>query len=386
MLGDTENREVPALVTRLLQTKSVVQVTAGRGHTACLTADGLLFMCGDGGYGQLGVGDITEVEVFGGENRVVPTLVRGELQSRKVLQVAAGGHHTVCVTEDGSVFAFGYNLSGQLGVGDRMNRLVPTLLRGELENKSVLQVAAGSDHTICTTSDGSVFTWGNGDDGLLGLFYEWGFEISRLVPTPVTGYLASESYRPAQIAVFVAAGDRHTLCITADGSLFSWGCNGNGQLGIEMNINIIDSDGYWMPQMVPGFSSDWDESTNACVQICGQQGKRVVHVAAGTSHTICSTADGSVFAWGAGADGKLVHTLGAEPDESDWLVPTLVGGDLRNKVVMQVAAGGQHSACVTNNGSVHTWGNNNAGQLGVADVHNAAPPMLVRALDINATA
>ena len=98
-VGDKEKRVVPTLVTGLLKTKTVVQVTAGWQHTACLTADGLAFVCGRGFDGQLGVGNK--------EDRVVPTLVRGELEGRKVLQVAAGANHTMCVTEDGSVFAFG---------------------------------------------------------------------------------------------------------------------------------------------------------------------------------------------------------------------------------------------------------------------------------------
>ena len=107
-------------------------------------------MCGAGDQGQLGIGDT--------ESRVVPMLVRGELEGRKMLQVAAGGAHTVCVTEDGSVFAFGANMNGQLGLGDTENRLVPTLLRGELASKSVVQVAAGGDRTVFMTSDGKVFT------------------------------------------------------------------------------------------------------------------------------------------------------------------------------------------------------------------------------------
>ena len=86
---------MPTLVTGLPQTKTIVQVTAGHAHTACLTADGLVFLCGYGEDGQLGVGDT------GG--RVMPTLVQGELQGRKVLQVAAGDNHTMCVSEDGSV-------------------------------------------------------------------------------------------------------------------------------------------------------------------------------------------------------------------------------------------------------------------------------------------
>ena len=93
---------------------------------------------------------------------MVPTLVRGELEGRKVLHVAAGSDHTMCVTQDGLVFAVGHNAEGQLGVGDTEDRLVPTLLRGELANKPVLQVAAGTKHTMFVTADGLVFAcaWG----------------------------------------------------------------------------------------------------------------------------------------------------------------------------------------------------------------------------------
>ena len=91
-VGDTENRVVPTLVTGLLKTKTVVQVAAGFLHSACLTADGLLYVCGYGVLGRLGVGDT--------EGRVVPTLARGELQGRKVLQVDAGGGQTMCMAAE----------------------------------------------------------------------------------------------------------------------------------------------------------------------------------------------------------------------------------------------------------------------------------------------
>ena len=324
--GDKEKRVVPPLVTGLLKTKSVVQVAAGTAHTACLTADGLVFVCGDGKHGRLGVGDT--------ENRVVPTLVRGELERRKVLQVAAGVCHTTCVTEDGSVFAFGLNRTGALGVGDTENRLLPTLLRGELENKSVLQVAAGGCHTIFVTADGLVFSCG----------VKLGVEDldSRLVPTLVTGQLQGK------IVAYAAAGDQHTHCITADGSLFAWGNNTFGQLGV----------GDAVKRRVPTL-------------VTALQGKQVVQVSAGRYHTICTTADGSVFTWGAGECGKL----GLGGDQSDKLVPTLARGELQNKTVVQVAAGSNHSICVVKDGSMYSWGSNDA-KVGL--------PALVHALDINA--
>ena len=374
-VGDTDNRVVPTLSTGMLKTKTVVQVTAGYYHTACLTADGLVFVCGYGCQGQLGVGDT--------ENRVVPTLVRGELQGRKVLQVAAGVCHTMCVTDDGAVFAFGASDTGQLGVGGTERRLVPTLLRGELENKSVMQVAAGDEHTMIVTADGLVFATGDNSKGQLGV----GDTENRLVPTLVTWQLQGKA------AVNVAAGDRHTLCITADCSLFSWGGNDRGQLGVgdtqERHLPTlalcITSDGSlfsWGMNHSGQLGVGDAENRRIPTLVTGLQGKQVVHVAAGGNHTICSTADGSVFTWGAGDQGKL----GLGDDESDSLVPTLVRSELQGKQVVQVAAGDKHSACVTEDSSVYMWGDNEQGQLGVADAPNVALPLLVQQSPMNGIA
>ena len=334
-VGGTDNRVVPTLVTGLLKTKTIVQVAARYAHTACFTANGLVFVCGHGVQGQLGIGIMAAHET-----RVVP---RQELEGRKVLQVAAGGLHTVCVTVDGAVFAFGFNYKGQLGLGGTENMLVPTLMRGELENKSVMQVAAGYKHTIFVTADGLVFACGDNDEGQLGV----GDTEERLIPTLVTGQLQGKT------AVYVAAGDNHTLCITADGSLFSWGDNSTGQLGVG------DTENRRIPTLVTWL-----------------QGKQVTHVAAGEVHTICTTSDGSVFTWGNDDYGQL----GLGDGESDRLVPTLVRGGLQGKQVVQVAAGDKHSACVTKDSSVYMWGDNEQGQLGQQDVDDAKLPELVRTL------
>ena len=118
--------------------------------------------------------------------------------------------------------------------------------------------------------------------------------------------------------------------------------------------------------------------------VTGLQGKQVVHVAALGNHTICCTADGSVFTWGASDHGKL----GLGEDDYDRLVPTLVRGELQNKAVVQVAAGAYsyHSLCATKDGLVYTmsWGNNDEDQLGVVDNFIAYLPVLVQTLEIDA--
>ena len=204
---------------------------------------------------------------------VVPTLVRGELGGRKVLQVAAGGG-TICVTEDGSVFAFGYNGCGQLGVGDTQNRLVPTLLRVELENKSVLQVANGDGHTMFVTGDGLVFACAvrvqsRGPQ----LHRSAGCRRHRRRAGANAGYRATARQNSS---VCCSRRLPHTVH-QRSGSLFAWAPNYTGQLGVG------ETEDRWVPTLVTA-----------------PQGKQVAHVAAGSNHTVCTTVDGSVFTWGAG--------------------------------------------------------------------------------------
>ena len=100
--------------------------------------------------------------------------------------VAAGSDHTICTTTDGSVFTWGDGTHGRLGLGDdRSNKLVPTQVRGKLQNKAVLQVAAGDHHSTCVTGDGLVYSWGGNTDGQLGIVNLTGADVPLLSSTPM---------------------------------------------------------------------------------------------------------------------------------------------------------------------------------------------------------
>ena len=83
--------------------------------------------------------------------------------------VAAGTNHTICATADGSVLTWGLVELGKLGLGDQFNKLVLTLVRGKLQNKAVVQVAAGDELSMCVAEDGSVYSWGSNDYRQLGV-------------------------------------------------------------------------------------------------------------------------------------------------------------------------------------------------------------------------
>ncbi|MDR3202828.1 MAG: hypothetical protein LBT54_06830, partial [Bifidobacteriaceae bacterium] len=151
-------------------------------------------------------------------------------------EVAAGSWHSLALTENGLVYAWGYNADGQLGLGDTAYRAVPHLVA--LPAKAV-HVAAGSGHSLARTEDGRVFAWGNNDNGQLGL----GDLTGRLTPQAVEGLDGMTE---------IAAGQYHSHAVAAGGQLHSWGSNSHGQLGlgIQAGANVNRT----TPQPVAGMT------------------------------------------------------------------------------------------------------------------------------------
>lgn len=181
-LGDGNNKLVPTLLKGELQGRAVIQIAAGPGHSVGVTRDGLVFTWGSGSNGQLGLGPVSE--------SMVPALVSGVLEGQAVAQADTGDRHTVCVTKEGAAYAWGAGDSGQLGTEDTADLRIPHLIAGELQQKQVTCIVAGSSHTVCRTSGDThlfptVFSWGTGRDGQLGLTTSAGSTDATLVPMRV---------------------------------------------------------------------------------------------------------------------------------------------------------------------------------------------------------
>lgn len=198
-----------------------------------------------------------------------PSPVRGA--SYQVLgAVAAGNNHVVALKTDGTVWTWGFNTAGQLGLGLPANG-TPTTAPTQIASLSnVVSVAALANQTFAVKSDGSVWAWGNNSSGQLGDGTKTGPRTSPVQVSVASG-LAN--------VVAVAAGDNHTLALTASGAVWAWGSNASGALG----------DGTQTERLTP-------------VQVPGLTG--VVAVAAGLYHSEALKADGTVWVWGAGGSGE----------------------------------------------------------------------------------
>lgn len=159
--------------------------------------------------------------------RLLPTLVNSFFdQSLVVATAQAGGQHTVALTVGGQVYTFGAGQSGRLGHGNDRNQLVPTLVAA-LEFEEVVSIASGYAHTVVLTEDGQLYTWGNGKMGRLG----HGADSDEVLPRRVK-VMSHPSIRP----VAVAAGEAHTCVLRSDGSLVTLGriTHGRGAEGVSV--------------------------------------------------------------------------------------------------------------------------------------------------------
>jgi alpha-tubulin suppressor-like RCC1 family protein len=185
-------------------------VAGGRFHTAVVMNDGTVRTFGWNNVGQLGLGDVT--------SRLTPVQVSG-ITTATAISGGPRSFQTALLLADGSVRTFGYNVSGQLGVGDTASRLTPVQV---ITGFSSVQgrVAVGEYHTATVMADGTVRAFGRNEYGQLGL----GDTVTRLTPVQISGLTS---------ATVVACGAGFSAVLLADGTVRTFGRNDNGQLGVN---------------------------------------------------------------------------------------------------------------------------------------------------------
>ncbi|CAG9461567.1 unnamed protein product [Pedinophyceae sp. YPF-701] len=200
-------RRVPAL-----DSLRITHAAVGHGHTAVVTDQGAIATWGAGECGQLGQGST-------GDDQPQPRVIRG---TREVYftRVACGAQHTVALTGSGHVFSFGHGAFGALGLGDDESQELPVLVE-RLWPVAVAQVACGDSHSVALDVGGQVWSWGRGKYGQLGL----GDTRGRSTPERVAALVGS-----VQVAG-VACGPDHTMAVSRNGELLTWGRGTWGQLG-----------------------------------------------------------------------------------------------------------------------------------------------------------
>ncbi|GAQ80241.1 hypothetical protein KFL_000490310 [Klebsormidium nitens] len=249
----------------------------------------------------------------------------------KIVASGSASAHAIAIDVDGQLYTWGRNENGQLGHGDLLQRNTPTVVEA-LKKHKIVKAAAGKQHTVVVTEDGTSFAFGSNKNGQLG-----------------TGNLKSEQETSpvkclVQDATDVACGAEFTVWLTKKG-VWSCGLPQYGQLGDgsdhEYNAKASSVQLVYEPQPTPK-------------AIAGLNGKKVVRVACGNNHTVVSDEEGSVYTWGFGAYGRLGHKTPKDewkPRKVDFFSNrmALPAGSL-------ITAGGAFSGCTAVGGQLYMWG------------------------------
>ena len=284
-----------------------------------------LWTWGRDNYGQLGDGSTT--------NKSSPITTAGGGTNWK--QVTCGYNHTASIKTDGTLWTWGNNGNGQLGDGNVFlgNISSPGTTAGGGTNWK--QVACGYNHTASIKTDGTLWTWGYNNQGQLGD----GTKTYRSSPGTTAG--GGTNWKQ------VAGGKQHTAAIKTDGTLWTWGYNGTGQLG----------DGTPTDRSSPGTTAGG--GTNWKQVACG--------IVSTFAHTTAIKTDGTLWTWGYNNVGQLGN--GTTTNTSSPV--TTAGGGTNWK---QVAGGFYYTAAIKTDGTLWTWGHNQYGKLGDGTTTNTSSP------------
>ncbi|XP_074073224.1 RCC1 and BTB domain-containing protein 2 [Macrotis lagotis] len=199
--------------------KKIACLSYGSGpHVVLATEEGEVYTWGHNAYNQLGNGTTN--------HGLVPTHISTNLGNRKVIEVACGSHHSLVLTSDGEVFAWGYNNSGQVGSGSTANQPIPRKVTGCLQNKITTTIACGQMCSMAVVESGEVYVWGYNGNGQLGL----GSSGNQPIPCRIAALQGIRVHK-------VVCGYAHTLVLTDEGHLYAWGANSYGQLGTGNKSN-----------------------------------------------------------------------------------------------------------------------------------------------------
>ena len=269
--------------------------------------------------------------------------------NESVERLACGANHAVALCRDGRLFSWGQNENGQLGLGDNRQRQKPVeIYTFPAGSNFVKDVACGEAHTIATTSLDEIFTWGRNSHGELGL----GHSQDRNSPQRVERL----SFR---VASHIAGGSHHSLVYVKSGGLFSFGGNDHGQLGLGNQI------GSKLP-----------------VNVALLKETEIISIAAGVGHSAAVSSTGACYTWGGGIRGQLGHGR----FESSWLATEVVLSGLGGKEALKVSCGDFFTGVLAREPSTYTveawlFGSNKNGELGFgAGGQDCASPVFVQHL------
>jgi alpha-tubulin suppressor-like RCC1 family protein len=324
------------------------KVSGGATHSLALKSDGTLWAWGGNGNGQLGIGSSDST------SHLVPLQVKQNATTflTGISFTASGASHSLAIKQsDGSVYAWGSDSAGQLGDNSTATQQVypvqvKTTATGNPVLTGIVDIAGGLAHSIALKSDGTVWTWGSNSAGQLADGSTTTRKLAAQVKTGTSTFLTG--------IIAIGTGDNFCAALKSDGTVWTWGANASGQLG----IGSTTAKSYATQVTAVGVTTD---------------------IACGATHMLALQSGGGVSSWGNNTNGQLgtgnttqaTSPVGVKEYDQYYNPPPFSNAKA-------LAAGASHSAILKSDGSVYTFGLNSSGQLGIGST--AQQTYAVRAL------
>lgn len=304
---------------------------SGIDHCVFLDDSGFVWGCGNNATGQLGLGDVQDTY---DKPKLIESLFN-------IASISCGYEHTICSDTNGNVFSFGNNSKGQLGLSSFIVHKfkIPTMIKNL---SSIISVHCGSYHTLCVDDKKRLYGFGKNDSGQLGV---GDFKIKRK-PTLVESI--DDIYK-------VSCGGEHSLVLTNSQKLYSFGDNSYGQLGLG------DTNNRTLPTHceINGF---------------------IDSISCGWWFSLVLIENGELFSFGHNKNGELgqgdyTTRIGLWFVDNFSSTPTLIPN---LPPIREISCGIAHSMCIDDFGRLWTFGLNEEGQIGINDNREIIPqPVLV---------
>jgi len=323
-----------------------MRVASSMQHSVFIDGEGRLASCGGAGDTKLlghdpwrGLG-LFEGREAGGR----PTRLPSQLGGARAESVSVGSCFSLALAADGSVWSWGRGQGGGgwLGHAGGHYQQRPKKIEA-LAGQRVVAISAGSFSSLALTTDGAVWSWGAGGGMFSSCSLGHSDRHDHHLPTKIEALAG-------QRVVAISAGDYHSLALTMDGAIWSWGEGRDGALGHGNEQN------QQLPKKVEALS-----------------GRRVIAVSAGGGCSFALTTGGVVWSWGSG----LLGTLGHGNTEKQ-LLPKRIDAFAGQRVI--AVSADRHTFAITADGSAWSWGPNNLGRLGHGDTQSRSLPNKIEAL------
>ena len=367
-----------------------MSVAADQGNAAYIALDGTLWVSGDNSYGQLGIGTVVNhstpvqigtsfsaIAVGGAQTTVIGVKTNGTLwawgdnnsglfgdgtslysgvpkqigTANDYRDVAMGQSHAISLKRDGSIWGWGNNYFGQVGVGAAIGSSATPIII----DQGYSAVSVGTNFTMALKTNSELYVWGLNTSGQLGVATSDNCgDVSTLISCSRSRRVVGSGFK------FISAGASHSAAIKSDGTLWMWGDNSAGQLGVATTEICREGTNYTSSTVVYQMP---------CSTTPKLVGTNFIAVSAGYQHTLALKTDGSLWAWGTNYWGYL----GDGQPTGAIVAPKKIGSGYS-----KIVGGGYVSFALRPDGTAWSWGSNAFGALGDGTYANRPSPIVIR--------